>query len=191
MLPDAVQAANTPVEIWHQDEARVGQHGTLTYVWAENIWAEKGSRPAALRDQRRQSAYLFGAVCADRGVGAALVLPHANAEAMSLHLAEIGRHVAKGAHAVVVLDGAGWHQTGGRLKVPGNISLLRLPPYSPELNPQENIWQHLRQNQLSNRVFANYDSIVAACCTAWNALMAMPDRIRSIATRAWAKTVTA
>ena len=132
-------------------------------------------------------------------MGAALVLPHANAEAISLHveprgppnLAEINRHVAEGAHAVVVLDGAGWHQTGGRLRVPGNISLLRLPPYSPELNPQENVWQYLRQNQLSNCVFANYDAIVAACCTAWNALMAPPDRIRSIATRTWAKTVIA
>ncbi len=101
------------------DEARVGQQGTLTY-----IWSDKSSRPAALRDQRRQSAYLFGAVCADRGVGAALVLPYANADAMSLHLAEISRHVAAGAHAVVVLDGAGWHQTGGRLRVPGNLSLL-------------------------------------------------------------------
>ena len=108
---------------------------------------------------------------------------------MSLHLAEISHRVAEGAHAVVVLDGAGWHQTGGRLRVPGNISLLRLPPYSPELNPQENVWQYLRQDQLSHRVFADYDAIVAACCTAWNALMAMPDRIRSIATRAWAKTV--
>ena len=112
VLPEAVRAAKTPIEVWHQDEARVGQQGTLTYVWAD-----KGSRPAALRDQRRQSAYLFGAVCADRGVGAALVLPHANAEAMGLHLVEISRHVAKDAHAVVVLDGAGWHQTGGRLRV--------------------------------------------------------------------------
>ena len=183
-LPEAVRAAKMPIEVWHQDEARVGQQGTLTY-----IWADKGSRPAALRDQRRQSAYLFGAVCANRGVGAALVPPHANAHAMSLHLAEISGHVAKGAHAVVVLDGAGWHQTGGRLRVPGNITLLRLPPYSPELNPQENVWQYLRQNQLSHRVFADYDAIVEACCTAWNALMALPDRVRSIATRAWAKTV--
>jgi transposase len=185
-LPEAVRAAKTPIEVWHQDEARVGQQGTLTYVWAG-----KGSRPAALRDQRRQSAYLFGAVCADRGIGAALVLPYANADAMSLHLAEISRHVAMGAHGVVVLDGAGWHQTGGRLRVPGNISLLRLPPYSPELNPQENVWQYLRQNQLSNRVFANYDAVIEACCIAWNALMAIPDRIRSIATRAWTKTVRA
>ena len=166
--------------------------GTLAYVWAD-----KGSRPAALRPQRRQPAYLSGAVCAaaeqrsqrDRGVGAALVLPQANAEAMGLHLAEISRHVAEGAHAVVVLDGAGWHQTGGRLRAPGNVSLLRLPPYSPELNPQENVWQCLRQNQLPNRVLADHGAIAAACRTAWNALMAMPDRIRSTATRAWTKTV--
>jgi transposase len=185
-LPEAVQAANTPIEVWHQDEARVGQQGSLTYVWAE-----KGSRPAAPRDLGYQWAYLFGAVCAERGVGAALVLPDANTHAMNLHLAEISRSVASGAHGLVVLDGAGWHQTGGRLHVPHNISLLHLPPYSPELNPVENVWAYLRQNQLSNRVFNTYDAIVDACCTAWNALVAMPDRIRSIATRAWTKTVNA
>lgn len=108
---------------------------------------------------------------------------------MNLHLWEISRHVAPGAHAVVVLDGAGWHQTGGRLSVPENISLLSVPPYSPELNPVENIWQHLKQNFLSNRVFNTYDAIVDACCSAWNALMDLPDRIRSIAQREWAKTV--
>lgn len=114
------------------------------------------------------------------------MLPYADSEAMNLHLAEISRNVAPGSHAVVVLDGAGWHQTGGRLQVPDNISLLHLPPYSPELNPTENIWQFLRQNQLSNRVFESYDAIVDACCEAWNALTAAPGLIRSIATRSWA-----
>ncbi len=79
---------------------------------------------------------------------------------MNLHLAEISRNVTPGAHAVVLLDGAGWHQTGGKLQVPDNISLLHLPAYSPELNPVENIWQFLRQNQLSNRVFDRYTDIV-------------------------------
>ena len=87
-LPEAVRAAGTPVEVWFQDEARVGQQGTLTYVWAE-----KGSRPRALKDLRCKWAYLFGAVCAEHGVGAALVLPHANADAMTLRLAEVSRHV--------------------------------------------------------------------------------------------------
>jgi transposase len=105
---------------------------------------------------------------------------------MNLHLLEISRHVAPGAHAIVVLDGAGWHKIGGRLHVPDNISLLPLPSYSPELNPVENIWQFLRQNQLSNRVFDTYTTIVDACCDAWNALTATPDRITSIAARSWA-----
>ena len=102
------------------------------------------------------------------------MLPEANAEAMNLHLAEISRRVSPGAHAVVVLDGAGWHQPDGRLHVPANLSLLHLPPYSPELNPVENIWQNIKQNFLSNRVHEGYDAIVDACCAAWNALMAIP-----------------
>ena len=102
---------------------------------------------------------------------------------MNLHLEEISRQVAPGAHAVVVLDGAGWHQTGGRLDVPDNLSLLHLPPYSPELNPVENVWQYLRQNQLSNRIYDSYDAIVDACCKAWNDLMADPSRITSIGSR--------
>ena len=170
--------------MWWQDEARVGQQGSLTYVWTE-----QGSRPAALRDQRREWAYLFGAVCPARAAGVALVLPKADAEAMTLHLAEISRRVLPGAHAVVTLDGAGWHRTGGRLRVPDNISLLKLPSYSPELNPVENVWQFLRQNHLSNRVFSGYTAIVEACCTAWNALVAAPKRLRSLTERTWAKQV--
>jgi hypothetical protein len=74
-----------------------------------------------------------------------------------------------------------WHQTGEKLRVPGNISLLQLPSYSPELNPVENIWQFLRQNHLGNRVFKSYIDIVDPCCTAWNALAAEPKRMASIA----------
>lgn len=179
-MPEA--ARDKPLEVWWQDEARVGQQGTLTYVWAE-----RGSRPRAPRDLRYEWAYLFGAVCPNRGVGAALVLPRVNIEAMYLHLTEISRHVADGHHAVLVLDGAGWHQPGDKLMVPDNISLLHLPPYCPELNPVENIWQFLRQNHLSHRVFKSYQAIVDACCDAWIALTKAPERIRFIATRPWAK----
>ena len=168
-----------------KDEGRIGQQGSLTYVWAE-----RGSRPRVPRDQRYSWAYIFGAVCPDRGVGAALVLPHANIQAMNLHLREISTRVAAGAHGVLTVDGAGWHKPGGGLRVPDNISLLALPPYSPELNPVENVWQFLRQNFLSNRVFATYDAILDACCEAWNKLLAVPDQIRSIANRDYARTVT-
>lgn len=149
------------------------------------MWADKGSRPRSPRDQRYTWAYLFGAVCPSRGAAAALVLPKANTAAMNLHLAEISRQVATDHHAVLILDGAGWHQPGDKLVVPENISLLHLPPYCPELNPIENIWQFLRQNKLSFRIFNSYDDIVQACCDAWNALAQAPDTIRSIASRPW------
>jgi hypothetical protein len=153
------------------------------------VWAERGSRPPVPRDQRHEWAYIFGAVCPRRDIGAALVLPYANAQAMNLHLEEISCQVTHGSHAVLLLDGAGWHQTGEKLRVPGNISLLQLPSYSPELNPVENIWQFLRQNHLGNRVFKSYTDIVDACCAAWNALAAEPKRIASIATRDWASVI--
>jgi len=178
-LPEA--ARGKPVEIWFQDEARVGQQGTLT-----RLWARRGSRPPAPRDRRYEWAYLFGAVCPARARGAALVLPAVNTEAMNLHLVEIGRAVAPGAHAVVVLDGAGWHGAKA-LDPPDNISLLTLPPYSPELNPAENIWQYLRQNFLANRVFDDYQAILDACCDAWNAFANAPDTITSVTSRTWAK----
>ena len=106
---------------------------------------------------------------------------------MNRHLAEISAHVLPGRHAVLTLDGAGWHQSGGRLKVPDNISLLHLPPYAPELNPVENVWEYLRQNWLSHRVWESYDAIVDACCEAWSKLMRLPERIASITTRTWAQ----
>lgn len=108
-------------------DARVGQQGTLT-----RVWARRGSRPRKLRDRRYQWAYLFGAVCPARDIGAALVLPGVSSEAMTLHLAEISSQVAAGAHGIVVCDGAGWHQQGDRLRMPANLTLLPLPPYAPE-----------------------------------------------------------
>ena len=105
------------------------------------------------------------------------------------HLVEISTQVAPGAHAIVIIDGAGWHATKS-LHAPTTISLLRLPPYSPELNPQENIWQYLGQNALANRVCENYEAIVTACCKAWNDLIELPDTITSIANREWFQCVS-
>jgi transposase len=178
-LPEA--AAGKPIEIWFQDEARVGQKGSLEY-----LWAPVGSRPSMVRDNRHDSAYLFGAICHARKVGAAIIMPAVNAEAMAEHLKEISTQVARGAHAVVVCDGAGWHQQGKRLRLPDNVTLLPLPPYSPELNPMENIWDYLRGNKLSRRVWQSYEAIVSACKDAWLFLIADPARIDSIAHQAWA-----
>lgn len=95
--------------------------------------------------------------------------------------------LSPGADAVLVCDGAGWHQTGGRLVVPDNITLLPLPSYSPQLNPIENVWAYMRGNYLNRRVWASYDQIVDACCTAWNALISDTNRVSSITQREWAK----
>jgi DDE superfamily endonuclease len=154
------------------------------------MWAPIGSRPPMVRDNRHDSAYLFGAICPDRAVGAAIVMPWVSSEAMSIHLAEISLCVRPNAHAVLVCDGAGWHQTGQRLTVPTNITLLRLPPYAPELNPIENVWEYLRANKLSAIVWDSYDAVVDACCNAWNWLMNDKPRINSITTRPWAQVRT-
>jgi transposase len=162
------------------DEARVGQKNKLT-----RRWAKRGSRPSAPKDQRTASTYIFGAISPKDGKGAALVLPKCDTYAMNLHLAEIAKNVAPGAHAVLLLDQAGWHMTD-KLDLPANITIVPLPPKCPELNPTENVWQFLRDNWLSNRVFKSYDDIVDHCCDAWNKLVDQPWRIMSIGMRDWA-----
>ena len=180
---DEVRASlprGTPIEIWFQDEARIGQKNKIT-----RRWAKRGTRPSAPHDQRTKSAYIFGAICPMKGKAAGLVLPFCNTETMNLHLAEISLAVAPGAHAVLLMDQAGWHTTG-KLAVPDNISIVTLPAKSPELNPQENVWQFIRDNWLSNRVFSSYDDIVDHCCYAWNKLVDQPWHIMSIGIRHWA-----
>ena len=185
-LPAAVDAIRaklkpgTAIELWWQDEARIGQKNSLT-----RLWARRGTRPRLPHDQRTQSAYIFGAICPAKGKGAGLVLPRCTTEAMNAHLQEISRTVARRAHAVLMLDGAGWHVSSD-LVVPDNITLLPLPPRAPELNPVENVWQFLRDNWLGNRVFTSYDDIVDRCCEAWNRLTDQPWKIMSIGLRDWA-----
>ena len=109
-LLGSAAAAGKPIEIWFRDEARVGQRGILEY-----IWVPRGSRPLAVRDNRRDSVYLFGALCGHRAVGAAVIMPAANSEAMSEYLKEISTQIAPGAHAASICDDAGWHRRGDKL----------------------------------------------------------------------------
>ena len=106
---------------------------------------------------------------------------------MNAHLAEIGAAVDPGAHAVLIVDQAGWHTTP-KLRLPENITILPLPPRAQELNPVENVWQFMRDNWLSNRVFDSYDQILAICCDACNRLRDQQWRIMSIGLREWAHT---
>ncbi len=178
-LPET--AGSKELEIWFQDEARVGQKGSIEYVWAPI-----GSRPAMVRDNRHDSVHIFGAICPARHA-AGLIMPAVNTEAMNEHLKEISAQVATGAHCLLLCDGAGWHQRGERLIMPGNITLLSLPPSAPELNPMENVWDYLRGNKLSSRVWNSCQTMRDACKEAWNFIANDPERIKSIGTRDWAQ----
>ncbi len=172
--------ADTTIELWWQDEARIGQKNKIT-----RRWARRGTPPRAPQDQRTKSAYIFGAICPARGAGAGLVLPRCNTQAMQWHRDEISSQVSLGAHAILIVDRAGWHTTDN-LTIPSNITILLLPPRSPELNPVENIWQFIRDNWISNRVFKSYDEIVAISAEAWNKLIDQPWKLISIGHRKWA-----
>lgn len=169
------------VQVWLQDELRAGQQGTLT-----SLWAERGSRPTAVKQTEYDWVYLFGAVCPTTGASSALLAPTVNTHYMNRHLAFIAEEACTQArqdvHVVLVLDGAGWHQSKG-LVVPDNLTLLPLPPYSPELNAQERVWGWMRQHDLSNRVFRDYDHLFEEVRTAW--LRLTPDRLTSLTATNW------
>lgn len=114
-----------------------------------------------------------------------MVLPTADSEAMQLHLDEITQNVTRGWHGVIIVDGAGWHKAG-ELTVPSNITLIKLPPYSPELNPMEQVWEELRKLRLSNTCYASYEEIDQACVEAWNEFISTRGNIKKLCTRKWA-----
>jgi transposase len=139
-----------------------------------------------VRQQQSESAYIFGAVSAQRDAAVGLVLPYANTKAMGLHLQEISQAIPPGRQALVILDQAGWYTTP-KLPQLANITLLPLPAGSPELNPAEQVWQQLRERSLANRCYASYEDIVYACCEAWNNFTQIPGTIRSLCTRSWTR----
>ena len=171
----AALPANTPIEIWFQDQMRVGQKNALV-----RQWAARGSRPRQVRDLRTAICSAPSAPNVARGRRwSRRYRGHGSAPRRD--------RPRRGAHAILLADQAGWHTTN-RLATPANISLVPLPAKSPELNPVENVWQYLRQTWLSNRVFPDYEAILDACCRAWNNLMDRPWKIMSIGLREWALT---
>jgi transposase len=146
------------------------------------VWAEKGSRPEAIKQTEYDWAYLYAAVNPLTGASSAMLAPTVNTAYMNEHLKFISRQVAPGSHAILVLDQAGWH-VAKALAVPENITLLHLPPYSPKLNPVERVWAFLRSHYLSNRVFKSYEELFEVAKAAWNSLDEA--RLKSICRTAW------
>lgn len=165
------------VRVMFMDEARFGQQGTLT-----NTWAEKGSRPTAIRQTRYEWVYLYAAVDPVAGTSSGLLARHVNIQTMEMFLQILSREVDENDHVVLVMDQAGWH-TSPKLTVPENITLLFLPPYSPELNPIERLWAYMKSHYLSNRIYDDYDHLLDAGTEAYQTLT--PERLRSICSADW------
>ena len=123
------------------------------------MWARRGSRPTAIRQTEYKWVYLWAAVEPVTGQMAAMITPDVNTDRMSQFLDGLSSMLDAGDLAIVVLDNAGWHRARA-LKVPTNLVLLPLPPYSPELNPAERLWQWLRSHHLANRIYADYDELL-------------------------------
>ena len=179
VLPEGTDPAS--VDVWCQDEARVGQKGMLA-----RVWARRGSRPQVPRDHRYGYCYLFSAICPEAGAAVGHVCGRANTQEMNRHLLDISAAVPQGRHALVVLDGAGWHRSK-ELECPDNVSMLRLPPYSPELNPVETVFQFLKARHFANQVFETAEEVKEKVAMVWKGFAASPDRIRSIGQRSWAR----
>ena len=167
----------TPVEVWFQDEMRVGQKNKLTYRWAR-----KGSRPLAIHDQRTQSTYLFGALCPERGAGAALVLPACNTEAMQLHLAR-NRNESHPRRTRRSHSRSSWMARRAKdLEAPKTSRSCRCRRVRQELNPQNGSLC----GRAGCRTASSNPSTKSSTRYAWNALIDQPWKIMSIARRDWA-----
>ncbi len=178
---------------WCADEARFGQKGRTCHPprWSPDQrrcadgasafcgrWYGRSLRPPGLADKRFQSLYLFAACRPGSDQAFALALPDANIQTMNLFLEAFAAQLEPRAHAVLVLDQAGCNGAR-RLQVPENVTLLPLPPYSPELNPVERVRLYLREHFLSHRVLKDYQAILDAVCHAWNSLANEPGRLTS------------
>ena len=175
-----VGVAPEKLEIWFQDESRAGQKGMLS-----RVWPPVGTRPRIVRDFRYGYCYLFSAACPLLGTTVGHVCDKANTGEMNRHLAEISDQVQPGGHAVIILDGAGWHRSND-LVIPANLSLVRLPPYSPELNSMENVFNYLKSNFLANTLFPTVEDARKAVLGAWTRFAKQPALVASIMSRDWA-----
>ena len=150
------------------------------------VWARKGTRPRIPRDYRYGYVYLFSAACPETGDAVGHVCDKANAREMNRHLRDVGRELPDGKHAVMVLDGAGWHKSKD-LEIPSNVSLLHLPPYSPELNPIETVFPVLKHRHFANRVFENAEHVRKTVTEVWDTFSHKTEEIMRITRRDWAR----
>jgi transposase len=140
-------------------------------------------RPSVARQVVREYVYVFGAVSPSDGRHDSLILPCANSEAMSLFLEEISQRYPK-EYILMFMDQAGWHKSKA-LRIPVNIELAFFPPYSPELNPQEQIWDDLREKYFGNKLFKSLQAVIDSAVQGLQHLEASPPIVASLTRRSW------
>lgn len=162
-----------------QDEARFGRISDT-----RRCWCPKPQRPLCQAMVSHESTYAYAAVSSD-GVLDTLILPRVNGTLMHRFLDEVARRHAH-ERIVMVMDGAGWHRSNElKDRLPNNLRLVFLPPYSPELNPVEHLWDEVREKYFHNRVFDSIDSLEDHLETALKTLELDQERIRSIVAWPW------
>ena len=161
-----------------QDEARFGRISD-----PRACWAERPIRPNVKTQMIREYAYVFGAVSPHDGQHDSLVLPWANTEAMSFFLEEVSRR-HPGEYILMFMDQAGWHKANA-LKIPHNMEIAFLPPYSPDLNPQEQIWDELREKYFANRLFKTLQAVIDAAAAGLQAMEQNREKMKSLTQRQW------
>lgn len=172
------------LRVYFQDESRFGQQGTNT-----NVWAKRGSRPTAVRQTEYEYLWVLGAACPETGHAEGLLSPQLNTQIVNSFLELFSKAIPAGEHAVLVWDGAGFH-TAKTLRVPENITVVRLPPYSPELNPIENLWHYLKSHFWSNRSYDDYDALEQAAMTAWREAALDQQLIKTVCNAPYASNST-
>jgi transposase len=134
------------------DEARFGTHSQTGYGWFK-----KGERTPVKVKIGYKSFYVYGAVSAKTGSNYSVKMPNVDTECLNAYLENLSKKY-EGKKIAAIMDGAGWHKSKN-LKIPDNIDIFILPPYSPELNPVERFWQYLKQNILHNRLYETLEEI--------------------------------
>lgn len=153
-----------------------GRFGRIAEV--RRAWCPPGVRPQVAKQTVRESVYAYAAVAPELGQMTALVLPYANTQMMNLFLEQVSQEFID-YFIVMQVDQASWHRCDA-LVVPENIRLLLQPPYSPELNPTEHIWEEIREKHFYNRVFESIDAVMDRLCQGLQDLMKIPERLRSM-----------
>lgn len=161
-----------------QDEARFGRISDI-----RKCWAPYPIRPLCHAMLTHEYTYAYGAVDVCTGELDSLILPHVNTQCMQVFVDELSQRYPD-ERIVMVMDGAGWHRSHA-LKAPNNIYLLKLPPYAPELNPIEHVWDELREKFFHNRVFESLDALEDQLALGLMALEKDPERLRSIVSWDW------